>query len=158
MELSSVDKFDFRTASIEDLEPILVLILLCSEKFILPGVSDQGKRIYLESHSPEKMAERLETYEYLVATNSADEIIGVVGMKDRTHLFHLHVHPLYHQQGLGKKLWLLAKAHAEDAGAIKEFTVNSSKYAIDFYKKLGFEEQGEQVKNGFAYYPMILKN
>jgi predicted GNAT family N-acyltransferase len=41
---------------------------------------------------------------------------------------------------------------------LSEISVNSSAYAVPIYEKLGFRPVGnEQVKNGIAFIPMVLK-
>jgi predicted GNAT family N-acyltransferase len=62
----------------------------------------------------------------------------------------------YHQLGIGKQLFALAKMTAVVEGA-KEMTVNSSAYAVEVYERLGFERTDEmQMVDGIQFLPMKL--
>lgn len=69
-----------RDAEADDLESITSLILNCSEQFILPTLTDEGKQSYLQSHSLQMMSERLSQFQYQVIEQDS-EIVGVVGMR-----------------------------------------------------------------------------
>jgi N-acetylglutamate synthase-like GNAT family acetyltransferase len=143
---------DVRT---EDLKPITNLIIKCSEQFILPRFNEEGRQTYLLSHSLEAMRERLGQFQYQVLEQNG-EIIGVVGMRRPSHLFHLHVASEYHGQGLGKHLWNAARARALQLDRPDRFTVNSSIYAVPFYEKLGFVAENSEIRGGVEYVPMSM--
>ncbi|MFN7905056.1 MAG: GNAT family N-acetyltransferase [Pseudobdellovibrionaceae bacterium] len=140
-----------------DLNAITALILLCSEKYILPDFSDEGVAAYRASHSLEKMKERIQMYDYQVLVNESDQIFGVVGMQPVSHLFHLHVDPKAHGQGLGRQLWEHAKKSVLSKSQTEFFTVNSSIYAVPFYQKLGFVPGLQEIKNGVKFVPMKME-
>jgi N-acetylglutamate synthase-like GNAT family acetyltransferase len=144
-----------RDADSSNLEAITNLILICSEQFILPKFNEEGKRNYLESHSLEMMRERLANFQYQVLEEEG-EIIGVVGMRRPSHLFHLHVSPEFHGNGLGRKLWEAAKERALRLDRHGTFTVNSSLNAVSFYEKLGFLPAPAQTRGGVEYVPMSM--
>lgn len=146
-----------RNAKDSDLIAITDLIITCSEKFILPDFSEEGVRHYIEDHSIDKMRERLQQFHYQVLVDSADRIIGVVGIRSPSHLFHLHIEPELQGQGLGRQLWESAKTIAISKERPSFFTVNSSLYAVPFYKKLGFQPKEKETKNGVIYVPMKMK-
>ena len=131
-----------RIATEADLKSITNLILLCSNQFILPEFTEQGRQLYLSSHTLEKMQERLMQFQYHVIEN-AGGIVGTVGMQNNSHLFHLHVHPQFHGQGIGKNLWSAAEANVLAQAKPEFITVNSSRFAVPFYKALGFNPNGE---------------
>jgi len=85
------------------------------------------------------------------------QLVGVVGVKDNSHLYHLFVAESHQRQGVATGLWQLAMQACFDEGNSGEFTVNSSKYAQEAYKTLGFVAQsGPQDKNGVIFIPMKL--
>lgn len=80
-----------------------------------------------------------------------DDIIGVIATKDKHHIALLFVDGKYHRQGIGKNLFRLVSVLNED----DYFTVNSTPYAHEFYKHLGFcDTNTEQCVNGMRFYPM----
>lgn len=76
-------------------------------------------------------------------------------MRDSAHLFTLFVAEDFQGQGLGRRLWELARAECLAAGNPGAFTVNSSKYAVPVYERFGFVVAGPvQTRNGVLYVPM----
>ena len=97
-------------------------------------------------------------YSYHVAEIEG-KLVGVVAVRNNNHLYHLFVAERYHHRGIAKKLWQLAMEECLRNGNTGEFTVNSSTYAQDVYKSLGFVAQsGPQEKNGVIFIPMKLGN
>ena len=84
-------------------------------------------------------------------------ILGFIGVRNRSHLFHMFVDKQYHRQGIARALWAVARQTARDAGHRGPFTVNSSNYALPVYKAMGFvQTEPMQCKNGLFYNPMQL--
>ena len=81
-----------------------------------------------------------------------DKIIGVIATKDSNHIALFFVDGNYHRKGIGKSLYNFIK----EANSTGYFTVNSSPYAHEVYKRLGFVDTNEkQNVNGLIFYPMI---
>lgn len=146
-----------REATTADAESIGHLVRELSEKTITKAFSPAGREALLASLTTEKIAERLESdYRYHVA-ESQGEIIGVVGIRDNKHLYHLFVAQSHQRQGLARKLWETAMALCLQAGNTGEFTVNSSHYAVPVYEKFGFVVQSGPIeKAGIVSIPMKL--
>lgn len=85
------------------------------------------------------------------AYDENNNILGVIATKDLTHIALFFVDGKYHRQGIGRKLFEKVKSLNTD----KFFTVNSSPYAHEVYKHLGFADtDNEQCINGLKFYPM----
>jgi GNAT superfamily N-acetyltransferase len=83
--------------------------------------------------------------------------VGVAGIRDTTHVYHLFVAEAFHRQGLATSLWEIAKAAALAAGNPGRFTVYSSLHAVPVYERFGFRATGPEVhKHGVAFVPMEL--
>ncbi|MGL5315554.1 MAG: GNAT family N-acetyltransferase [Peptostreptococcaceae bacterium] len=83
-----------------------------------------------------------------------DILIGVIAISARNHISLLFVHRNYHNLGVATNLFntLLKELKFKKGVTIK---LNSSPYAIEFYKKLGFvTTDKEQAKGGIIYTPM----
>ena len=134
-------------ALIAEFQPILTLdpTGAGADKY-LASVSETAEREYLESPR----------YSYFVAEREGD-LVGFIAIRDRTHLFHLFVAAESQGQGIASALWARARAHAISAGAVSEFTVNSSLNAVAVYQHFGFVTAGPEVHaHGIAFLPMKL--
>ena len=95
-----------------------------------------------------------EGFRYHVAELSG-RIIGFAGVRDNKHLYHLFVANEFQRQGLGRRLWSVARTDCLAAGNPGGFTVNSSNNAVAIYEKLGFVRTAPmQNKDGVLYNPM----
>lgn len=82
---------------------------------------------------------------------SQNIILGVLAMR-QNHISLLFVKQEYHKRGIGKELfmYMLQQTNGET------ITVNSSPYAKEFYRNLGFKSiNDEQITHGIRYTPMI---
>ena len=94
------------------------------------------------------------TYQLFVALDR-DKIVGMITLRDSTHISLLFVDEAYHRQGIGRSLvkyltdYLVAEVGAD------RVTVNSSPYGIAFYHKLGFRDiRPEVVRDGIIFTQM----
>ena len=93
-------------------------------------------------------------YHMFVAEDKG-KIIGIITLRNDTHVSLLFVDEAYHRQGVGsclmKTLWDFIKTELEK----DVVTVNSSPYGREFYHQLGFWDLGpEEEKDGIRYTPM----
>lgn len=80
------------------------------------------------------------------------QIVGVLAMRAPQHISFFFVKADHHGRGIGKKLFTTMRQDYE----LQEFTVNSSPYAVDIYRHLGFiPTDMEKVTNGIRYTPMV---
>jgi N-acetylglutamate synthase-like GNAT family acetyltransferase len=83
------------------------------------------------------------------------EMVGVVAMRDMTHLFNLFIDARWQGCGLGRRLWETAKAHAIAWGGPAVFTVNASPNAATIYRRWGFADTAPLMeRGGIAFIPM----
>lgn len=86
-----------------------------------------------------------------------NEIVGMISLRDNTHISLLFVDEKYHYQGIGRALMEYLENYLVTEMGEYKLTVNASPYGIDFYHKLGFQDTDvEQTKEGVRYTPMIL--
>jgi ribosomal protein S18 acetylase RimI-like enzyme len=87
----------------------------------------------------------------LIALFDMDELVGMGALKnktfDRVELCHLHLHPVYQGQGLGKAIAeeLLKLAEALGYQTVELHVTATQKAALRLYRKLGFIETRRQV-------------
>ena len=93
-------------------------------------------------------------YQVLVARDG-DKIVGVASIRNQVHLSLLFVEGAYHHLGIGKRLIDILENYLSNELGEGEMTVNSSPYAVEFYRKCGFMALGaERVEKGIRFTPM----
>ena len=146
-----------RDAKLADAPAISSLITALSQESILPVSSAEEQAPFLQSVSPSAIAEYVgENYRYHVAVYRG-KIVGVVAVRDNTHLYHLFVENDYQHQGLATRLWDHMKRACVAHGNEGRYTVNASANALGFYERLGFAPTGPPTtKHAITYTPMEL--
>ena len=131
-----------RRATVTDAECISTLLTTLSKRFIAAGLSNEGVNNLLDSMTPSAVRGFFtEGYRYHVGTVDQN-IIGVVGTRDNSHLFHLFVDEKFHGKRYASELWQTGREACLDAGNPGYFTVNSSLNAQEVYKRWGFVPLG----------------
>ncbi len=148
---------DIRAAIPDDALAISRLIKSLAHFFTLNSDGSGAER-FLHSLEPASILRLItaENFSYFVAHQDA-ELVGIVAIRDHTHLYHLFVAERCHRQGLGTQLWQHGKQVALQAGNTGCFTVNSTVYAVQSYESLGFKTTGLKTeRDGIAFVPMRL--
>lgn len=145
-----------RLAEPADLPAMAELIERQLRKHVLRDCTREGANALVASAEPAILQRNIDAgYVYHVAA-AADMIYGVVGMQPACHLHHLFVADVMQRQGLGRKLWQVAR----DSVCLQQslppvFTARASLAAVPFYQHLGFDPTGEpQELNGVRFQPM----
>jgi GNAT superfamily N-acetyltransferase len=148
---------DIRLATNNDATEISRLITSLAAKYITVDFSAEAAKQLLHSLEPLAIESYFASdYRYHVATE-AGAIIGVVGIRENSHLYHLFVADSHWRRGIATALWDIARDACLTAGYSGPFTVNSSRYALALYRKLGFTEVGKEIDRcGVFSTPMVL--
>ena len=126
-----------RPATTDDARAISALISSVAHYFTLHP-QGEGAEDFLKTIRPSSIAGYIAAENFMYfAGFVADELAGVVAIRDQKHLFHLFVAPKFQRQGIAGRLWAFAKDSAIRAGNTQDFTVNSTLYAVPFYERLG---------------------
>ncbi len=131
-------------------------------------------KVFMEYEAPDYPAEGVESFVNDIIKNEGfkegcitgkfkmygafdgDTIIGIMTMRKESHVMLAFVDAEHHKQGVGRKLFEhIFKEIVLDNSAITDITVNSSPYAVGFYKQLGFTETDAlQERHGIRFVPM----
>ena len=117
--------------------------------FEAPDYAPQGvQAFYASIHDPDFLAQ-LRIY----GAFDGDALIGILATRSGgTHIALFFVRGAYHRQGVGRQLFFRA-CRENPTG---QMTVNSSPYAVEVYRRLGFcETDAEQMTDGIRYTPML---
>ena len=123
-------------------------------------------QVFLEFEAPDYTEEGVEEFrcsldniewikerDFYGAFDENNKLLGVIATKDLTHISLFFVDGKYHKQGIGRKLYEKVKSLNNEGF----FTVNSSPFAHEIYKHIGFiDTDKEQTYNGLRFYPMII--
>ena len=149
---------DIRKATPGDAERISKLVCELSAKYVVQEFTADGAEHLLASMNPDAISKYIHSgFEYHVAETDK-QVVGVIAIRDNSHLYHLFVAEKYQRQGIAGKLWQVAMETCLSNGNPGEFTVNSSAYAVGVYEQWGFVAQsGPEEKDGVIYVPMKLE-
>ncbi|WP_373482267.1 GNAT family N-acetyltransferase [Acetobacterium sp.] len=131
-------------------------------EFIADGYTDEGRQTFTDylDYKLEEMAEDLSTgHKKLWGFYEGDQIVGVIGTRDRFHVSLMFVDKNHHHQGIARALFntVLADFECQQPGKPFVMTVNSSPYAVEVYRRFGFvDTAGEQINKGIRFVPMKL--
>ena len=129
------------------------------EEFEAVEYKQEGIDEFKRFIEPAFMAERCAAGSFFViCCKSESEIAGVIAIRKNRHISLLFARKENQRKGIARAL--LAQALEACLAAdpnLRAMTVNSSRYAVSAYEKLGFECTGpEQEKNGIRFTPMRL--
>lgn len=120
--------------------------------------------VFLKYDAPDYSREGIDAFGYaihdpqfiyglkLYGAFEKDGLLGVLATREKgSHIALFFVKGMHHCKGIGKGLVDLAKRDCFSG----EMTVNSSPYAVEVYRRLGFEPCGEkEERDGIVYIPM----
>lgn len=142
MDIKRIDKDNMKEA--------LDLVWKTFLEYEAPDYSEEGINAFKETIDNEEWINERELYgAYL-----NNELVGVIGTKDKSHIALFFVDGKYHKQGIGRKLFEIVLENND-----KDYlTVNSSIYAKEIYEHLGFKLDSDlMVVHGLKFYPMTMK-
>lgn len=141
------------------LREALDLVWEVFEKYEVPDYEEMGVKTFRHFIEYGNMVEKVRQGEmkfwgcYL---NSY--LVGVIALREGQHISLLFVRDKFHHLGVaGSLVRLVVDQVAMENPKIRAVTVNSSPYAVGFYKKMGFKALGpEQRADGIRFTSMRL--
>ena len=99
----------------------------------------QAQATFLEEASSEQMQRKLSHAACALGAYAQGNLVGLLLMPRPAVLEMLFVHPEHLRQGLAKSLWERARTAIESSfPAVKTIELNSTPYALRFYRAVGF--------------------
>ena len=140
--------FEIKKILKEEMNEALELVWKVFLEYEAPDYTEEGIKEFKKTIDD---TDWIEARDFYGAYDENNNVIGVIATKDITHIALFFVEGKYHKQGIGKKLYDKIKS-LNNKGF---FTVNSSPYAHEVYKHLGFIDTDiEKCVNGLRFYPM----
>lgn len=141
----------------ENLEEVTKLIESVFIEFEAPDYEKEGVDFFINYISVESLKSKIEKKEISIwGAFSNGGIIGVIAMRPPCAISLLFVDKIHHRKGVARELLNYAlKEYNKDFLTV---TVNSSPYAVNIYKKMGFIEVEKEEENlGIRFQPMELR-
>ena len=130
---------------------------------LLPAACDLVWQVFCRFEAPEYSQEGIAEFQKTLQNMEAlrhmpfygafhaGELVGVLAMRKPQHISLFFVKEAWHRQGVGRGRFDAMRQDYVD----QSFTVNSSPYAVEVYRHLGFTPTDtEQLTNGIRYTPM----
>ena len=93
-------------------------------------------------------------YQMFVALDRK-QIVGMLTLRNNSHISLLFVDEKYHRRGIGRALIEYLREYLLAEAGISKVTVNAAPYGVAFYHKLGFQDlRPEEERDGIRYTPM----
>jgi len=91
----------------------------------------------------------------LFAAYEKERMIGMISLRNQTHISLLFVDARYHRRGIGKQLIQYVGDYVAREEGHDFITVNAAPYAVGFYHRVGFSDTDvRQYNDGIWYTPM----
>ena len=134
----------------------------------LPAAAALAGRVFAEFEAPEYIGAflRFAAPETLAAQHRNGSMLswsafrqgvlaGIITLTRHNHICLLFVEKAYHRQGIARTLFCTLRDQCRTDPAITRITVNSSPYAVEAYRRLGFRATGsERTVDGIRFTPM----
>jgi len=144
-------KYLYDELSTDRLYETLELVRDVFMEYEAPDYSDEGIGEFLRFLEPVEIMTLLEEYKLRIWTCEYDaKIVGMIAAREE-HINLLFVSGEHHRRGIARRL-LDIMIDYYDPPLI---TVNSSPYAVEAYRRMGFSETGpEETVSGIRFIPM----
>lgn len=151
-------KYKLTEMKLEELEETLELVTKVFNEFEAPDYTTEGVESFYRFANYTNIKNQLSQNMRILVSKDNDNILGMIAFRDYSHISMLFVDKKYHRLGIATELVKQVKTYCiSNNKSLKNITVNSSPYAVEFYHKLGFENtDSEQTVDGIKFTPMKL--
>jgi len=144
-------KYQIRTLCRQDIASAMALVWRVFSEFEAPEYSDEGIAEFRDFLDNVPANAELSLW----GCFNDGKILGVIAVRPPCHISLLFVDKEYHRQGIARSLLKSVLTDKSIMDGHSAMTVNSSPYAVEAYRHLGFiPTDTEQTVNGIRYVPM----
>ncbi|HWQ61474.1 MAG TPA: GNAT family N-acetyltransferase [Negativicutes bacterium] len=152
-----MDELGIREVAADEVTLASDLVRTVFANYVAPGYSAEGVATFLAYVEPAAILQRLAGQSFMLVALVRKRIVGVIEVRDGSHICLLFVDEAFHKQGIAKRLVKAALVRAKllQCGPEK-LTVHSSPYAVPVYERMNFCRSGpEEEKDGIRFVKMI---
>ena len=139
------------------LREALDLVWEVFEKYEAPVYEEMGIKTFRHFIEYGNMVEKVNQGEMIFwGCYLNNYLVGVIALRTGQHISLLFVREKFHRLGVARRLVRVAVSHlVNQEPEIRAVTVNSSPFAVEFYKKIGFVPLGpERTEDGIRFTSM----
>ncbi len=142
-----MEHYEIRTLQPEEIPAAVDLIWTVFLQFEAPEYPEEGVRTFRALLDDREKISRLRFY----GAFDGDVLVGTLCMRQPQHIGGFFVRADHQRRGIGRALFERMTQDYEK----QEYTVNSSPYAVEIYRCLGFiPTKEEQLEDGIRFTPM----
>ena len=140
----------------DEASAVAAMVIAAFDEFIAPDYTPEGIAEFHEFVAPGALLARVAQDHFVRVALADGAAVGMVEIRQNNHVALLFVDRAYQQHGVATHLLELALADARAANPdLARVTVNSSRFGVPAYEKLGFRQTGpERTVNGIVFIPM----
>ena len=138
---------------------VCALVPRVFNEFVAPDYSDDGVEEFFKYVEPNSLLERSQEDHFVLVALLLKEIVGMIEVRVYSHISLLFVDKRFQRIGIGEELLRksLEICFSHKPGLL-QVSVNSSPYAMEVYRRLGFRQKGpRQTVKGICFDPMVLE-
>jgi len=145
------NQYSYKEITQDRLYETLIMVRDVFMEFEAPEYSEEGIEEFLRFLEPDEITDKLiNNILRIWICDFKDNVVGMIAACDN-HINLLFVDGKHHRRGIAKQLLKIMIDYFKPG----EITVNSSPYAVEAYRRMGFIEiDTEQIVSGIRYTPM----
>ncbi len=146
-------KIQISQLSREDIAGAIDLVWKVFQEFVAPDYSEEGTATFKKFIEYESIIEKLDSGEIRIWGGFIKHsLAGVIATLKNSHICMLFVRKEYQRLGIATGLFQKVVDACKLDRNISSITVNSSPYAVEAYRHLGFKDADiEQTQNGIRF-------
>ncbi len=147
---------DYRPMRAEEAPVVSAMVIAAFDEFIAPDYGPQGVAEFHDFAASDAIVARMAKDHFVRVAVVGDAPVGMIEIRQNNHVALLFVDKAYQHHGVATSLLERALADARTANPdLARVTVNSSRFGVRAYEKLGFRQTGaERTVNGIVFIPM----
>ena len=151
-----IDQISYRLMEPADAESVSCLILDVFTESIASEYCDEGRAEFTRYVKPSALVERSRTNHFVLLAVVKSRVAAAIEIRDNAHVALMFVAARFQRCGIARELLKRSISHARPAKpGLDRVTVNSSRFGVAIYEKLGFRQTGpERSINGIVFIPM----
>jgi ribosomal protein S18 acetylase RimI-like enzyme len=138
-----------------DINRALALVYEVFDDFVGKDYSGEGRSFFKREVNFKFIQNLPQRNGFSLVTLDKEKMIGIISVRDFSHIALFFVDKEYQGQGIGKHLFEAAKNKITENEKSHEMYVHASPYAVPIYQALGFYiDEEEKEVNGMKFVPM----
>ncbi|MBZ0301347.1 MAG: GNAT family N-acetyltransferase, partial [Anaerolineae bacterium] len=129
----------YRRMQPDDAPAVSKLVLRTFRTYVAPDYRAEGVETFSRFVQPDVLAERLKAGALGWVALADRTVVGMIEMRSLSHVTLLFVDGAYQRRGISRELLRIALDHCREVNpGLRQVTVNSSPYALEIYRRMGF--------------------